>query len=57
MCEWIAKMSVWKNCSAELTCDVVYSILHPTKLKKYGHLIGVVFFYIIYTITLIAQAD
>lgn len=46
-----------KICSAELTCDVVYSILHPTKLKKYGHLIGDVFLYIIYTITLIEQAD
>lgn len=46
-----------KICSAELTCDVVYSILNPTKLKKYGHLIGVVFLYIIYTITIIEQAD
>lgn len=36
-----------RNCSAELTCDVVYSILHPTKLKNMD-ILNVLCLYIVY---------
>lgn len=36
-----------RNCSAELTCDVVYSILHPTKLKN-KDILNVLCLYIVY---------